>query len=75
MLQQLSNFIKRWFFSNNQKNIGTLYFFFGTFAGVIGIVLFIVIRFELSYPGTNAFFRFSWYATPYPRLSRCLCRI
>ena len=48
-------FVRRWMYSTNHKDIGTLYLIFAIIAGIIGGVLSIAMRMELQEPGIQIF--------------------
>ncbi len=49
-------FIKRWFFSTNHKDIGTLYLIFSLLAGLFGTLFSMVIRVQLMVPSNYHFY-------------------
>jgi cytochrome c oxidase subunit 1 len=48
-----TSFIRRWVYSTNHKDIGTLYLIFGITSGLVGGAFSIIMRMALENPGTG----------------------
>jgi len=50
------SYLRRWLYSTNHKDIGSLYIIFGAFAGLVGTSFSIMIRIALASPGSHSLF-------------------
>jgi cytochrome c oxidase subunit 1 len=48
-------FVRRWLFSTNHKDIGTLYLILSMLSGILGTGLSVALRMELQEPGLQIF--------------------
>ena len=54
-MQKIFYTVRKWICATNHKDIGTLYLIFGLFSSIIGTTLSMIIRIELSFPGSPLF--------------------
>ena len=48
-----SDWLKRWLFTTNHKDVGVLYFFTSCYFGIVGAILALMMRVQLSIPNNN----------------------
>ncbi len=53
--QAPKSFVRRWLYSTNHKDIGTMYLIFAIFSGIVGGLLSVAMRMELQAPGLQYF--------------------
>ena len=49
--QSMINTLLNWVYTTNHKNVGLLYLVFGMISGLVAVLMSLLIRMELSFPG------------------------
>ena len=49
------SFVRRWLYSTNHKDIGTMYLIFSITAALIGTGISVLMRMELAFPGVQSY--------------------